>query len=156
PDGRVLAGGDAAIELLRLLPGWRWTASILSLPGARSLTRAAYRAVARHRHRLGCGVEEERRPGADARRGGSWGESASPPHGGRLPGDNVSGNGRRSHREGAGEVHLSRPGPSGEVAVLRGDDHLVLAGGGARPGIDARAARGLHKDDAGATEDLDV
>ena len=32
PDGRVLAGADAAADLLRLLPGKRWLARVFALP----------------------------------------------------------------------------------------------------------------------------
>src|SRR5262245_54572532 len=33
PDGRVLAGADAAPELLRLLPGKGWLANVFRVPG---------------------------------------------------------------------------------------------------------------------------
>lgn len=54
PDDRVYAGAAAARPLLALLPGGRWLAAPLALPGAQRLASAAYRWVARHRHRDGC------------------------------------------------------------------------------------------------------
>lgn len=54
PDGRVWAGAAVARPLLALLPGGRLLAAPLALPGAQRLAAAAYRWVARHRHRDGC------------------------------------------------------------------------------------------------------
>jgi acetyl esterase len=54
PVGGVFAGAAAAPPLLRLLPGGRILAGPLALPAAGRVAAAAYRWVARHRHRLGC------------------------------------------------------------------------------------------------------
>jgi acetyl esterase len=54
PAGRVFAGAAAASPLLKLLPGGWILAAPLALPGAGRIAAAAYRWVARHRHRLGC------------------------------------------------------------------------------------------------------
>ena len=59
PDGRVLAGADAAADLLRLLPGKRWLAGIFALPGVLPLARHVYRWIARQRHCLVRGVAPE-------------------------------------------------------------------------------------------------
>jgi len=56
-DGRVLAGADAAPDLLRLLPGKRWLASVFALPGVLPAARRIYAWVARRRH---CLVREVR------------------------------------------------------------------------------------------------
>ena len=52
PDGRVMAGADAAPHLLRLLPGKEWLASVFALPGVLPLARRVYAWVARQRHCL--------------------------------------------------------------------------------------------------------
>jgi predicted DCC family thiol-disulfide oxidoreductase YuxK len=52
PDGRVLAGADAAPEILRRLTRWRWLARTFGLPGMSRLAPRAYAWVARRRHRL--------------------------------------------------------------------------------------------------------
>lgn len=54
PAGRVYAGAAAAAPLLRLLPGGWVIAAPLGLPGIGRVASAAYRWVARHRHRMGC------------------------------------------------------------------------------------------------------
>ena len=54
PDGRVLAGADAAPEILRRIPRWRWVAALFALPGARPVARRAYAWIARNRMRLSC------------------------------------------------------------------------------------------------------
>jgi len=54
PDGRVLGGADAAPEILRRIPRWRWVAVFFSLPGARPLSRRVYGWIARNRMRLSC------------------------------------------------------------------------------------------------------
>jgi len=59
PDGRVLAGADAAAELLRLLPGKRWLAHAFALPGVLPLARRVYAWIARRRHCLVRGVAAE-------------------------------------------------------------------------------------------------
>ena len=56
PDGRVLAGGDAAPEILRRVRGWGWVASLFSLPGARPIARRVYAWIARNRMRISCGL----------------------------------------------------------------------------------------------------
>ena len=59
PDGRVLAGADAAAELLRLLPGKRWLAGVFAIPGALPVARRVYAWIARQRHCLVRGVAPE-------------------------------------------------------------------------------------------------
>ena len=54
PDGRVLAGADAAPEILRRIPRWRWVATLFSLPAARPIARRVYAWIARNRMRLSC------------------------------------------------------------------------------------------------------
>ncbi len=56
PDGRVLSGADAAPEILRRVPRWAWLARAFEVPGARPLSRTAYRWIARRRMRLSCRV----------------------------------------------------------------------------------------------------
>lgn len=52
PDGRVYAGADAAPELLRLVPGKRWLASLFRVPGVLPLARRGYAWIAARRHCL--------------------------------------------------------------------------------------------------------
>ena len=52
PDGRVLAGADAAPELLKLLPHGRWLAWLFRLPGALPIARRLYAWIARRRRCL--------------------------------------------------------------------------------------------------------
>jgi predicted DCC family thiol-disulfide oxidoreductase YuxK len=54
PDGRVLAGADAAPEILRRIPRWRWVASLFALPAARPVARRVYAWIARNRMRISC------------------------------------------------------------------------------------------------------
>lgn len=58
PAGRVYAGAAAAAPLVRQLPGGAVVAALLDLPGVGPIATAAYRWVARHRHRLGCASPE--------------------------------------------------------------------------------------------------
>ncbi len=46
PDGRVLSGADAAPEIIRRIPRWRWLAGAFGLPGVRPLSRRAYAWIA--------------------------------------------------------------------------------------------------------------
>ncbi len=55
PDGRVLSGGRAVPELLRLLPGGGVPRLLFHVPGIPWLAGAGYDWVARRRHRFGCG-----------------------------------------------------------------------------------------------------
>lgn len=55
PDDVVLAGAAAAPAFLRLLPGGGAFAWLFAVPGVPWLAARIYRAVARNRHRLGCG-----------------------------------------------------------------------------------------------------
>lgn len=55
PDGRAWRGADAAREVLALLPGWRWAALLLRVPGALPIARRVYDWIARRRHRFDCG-----------------------------------------------------------------------------------------------------
>ena len=64
PDGRVLAGADAAPEILRRIPRWRWVAGLFSLPAARPLARRVYAWIANNRMRLSCSLTAGRRPPA--------------------------------------------------------------------------------------------
>ena len=59
PDGRVLAGADAAADLLRMLPGKRWLAHLFALPGVLPVARRVYAWIARRRRCLVRGVGPE-------------------------------------------------------------------------------------------------
>jgi predicted DCC family thiol-disulfide oxidoreductase YuxK len=59
PDGRVLAGADAAADLLRLLPGKRWLARVFAVPGVLPVARRVYGWIARRRHCLVRGTAPE-------------------------------------------------------------------------------------------------
>lgn len=59
PDGRVLAGADAAADLLRMLPGKRWLAYLFALPGVLPVARRVYGWIARQRRCLVRGVAPE-------------------------------------------------------------------------------------------------
>jgi predicted DCC family thiol-disulfide oxidoreductase YuxK len=59
PDGRVLAGADAAADLLRMLPGKRWLAHLFALPGVLPVARRVYAWIARQRRCLVRGVAPE-------------------------------------------------------------------------------------------------
>lgn len=52
PGGSVLAGERAAPAVFDRLPGYRWAAVCLRLPGARLLSGIAYRFLARRRHAI--------------------------------------------------------------------------------------------------------
>ena len=54
PDGRVLGGGRAIPELLRLLPGGWIPGLLFYIPGVAWLAGLGYGWVARRRHRFGC------------------------------------------------------------------------------------------------------
>jgi predicted DCC family thiol-disulfide oxidoreductase YuxK len=54
PGGRVLSGADAAPEILRRIPRWRWIATLFALPGARPFARRVYRWIADNRMRISC------------------------------------------------------------------------------------------------------
>lgn len=55
PDGSTLAGAAAAPAILRLLPGGALAAALFRVPGVPAVAEQVYVAVARNRHRLGCG-----------------------------------------------------------------------------------------------------
>lgn len=55
PDGRVTRGAAAIERLLQLLPHGGALAWVFRLPFAGALAERVYAAVARNRHRLGCG-----------------------------------------------------------------------------------------------------
>ena len=57
PDGRVYPGADAVPELMRLLPGKRWMASLFGIPGVLPLARKIYARIAMRRHCLVRGLE---------------------------------------------------------------------------------------------------
>ena len=42
-DGRLLSGAAAFVEVWKLLPGWRWAARIMAVPGALAALELAYR-----------------------------------------------------------------------------------------------------------------
>ena len=42
-DGRILSGAAAFVEVWMLLPGWRWAARIMAVPGALAALELAYR-----------------------------------------------------------------------------------------------------------------
>jgi len=52
PDGRVLAGEQAAPEIFSRLWRWRWAAVLFRLPGAQIPSRVLYRWFAGKRHRF--------------------------------------------------------------------------------------------------------
>src|SRR5688572_3889172 len=52
PDGRVTVGADAVAELAKLFPRTGWIGRIAMAPGLRTLSRAAYGWIARHRYEL--------------------------------------------------------------------------------------------------------
>jgi len=54
PAGSVFAGAEAAPPLLRLLPAGAVLAAPFAAPGVARVAAAAYRWVARRRHRFGC------------------------------------------------------------------------------------------------------
>jgi predicted DCC family thiol-disulfide oxidoreductase YuxK len=53
PGGRVLAGADAAPEIIARLPRYRWAVPLIRFPFVRILASLAYKAVARNRLRIG-------------------------------------------------------------------------------------------------------
>jgi predicted DCC family thiol-disulfide oxidoreductase YuxK len=55
PDGTLAAGAAAAPAILRLLPGGRVLTRLFAVPGVPRVAAQLYTAVARNRHRLGCG-----------------------------------------------------------------------------------------------------
>lgn len=52
PDGRVLAGEKAAPEVFLRIPGYRWVARALLLPGGQRFSRLLYRWFSRRRHAI--------------------------------------------------------------------------------------------------------
>ena len=54
PDGHVLAGADAAPEILLRIPRWRWVARLFDLPRARPFARRVYTWIARNRMKISC------------------------------------------------------------------------------------------------------
>ena len=60
PDGRVLAGADAAPEILRRIRGLGWLAAVFALPGFRPLARVVYGWIAKNRMHISCGLEGRR------------------------------------------------------------------------------------------------
>ena len=52
PDGRWAAGYGAWIEVMRVLPGWRWFAPLLNIWPATSLGPVFYRWLANRRYKL--------------------------------------------------------------------------------------------------------
>lgn len=52
PGGSVWIGEQAAPEVFDRIPGYRWAARCLRLPGAHVLSRVIYRFLARRRHAI--------------------------------------------------------------------------------------------------------
>lgn len=52
PDGRVLAGEQAAAEIFPRVRGYRWIGSLLRLPGSEIITGVLYRRFAKRRHAI--------------------------------------------------------------------------------------------------------
>lgn len=69
PDGRTLAGADAAPEILRRLPGKRWWAAAFSVPGVVPVARRVYAWIAARRHCLVWGVDAGSGRGLRSQRG---------------------------------------------------------------------------------------
>ncbi|UCF21283.1 MAG: DUF393 domain-containing protein [Gemmatimonadota bacterium] len=61
PSGQVWRGAEAARALIGLLPRLRGLAWVFRFPGAMGFSEAAYRWVAKRRHRFGCGSSACRR-----------------------------------------------------------------------------------------------
>ena len=49
--GQLYRGADAIATALQHMPGWRWAASLMMLPGTRTVRHSAYRWIAKHRYR---------------------------------------------------------------------------------------------------------
>lgn len=52
PDGEILAGEKAAQELFLKIPGYRWVARLMRVPGGQLFSRVLYRWFARRRHAI--------------------------------------------------------------------------------------------------------
>jgi len=50
-EGRTFAGVDAFSRIGSVLPGWRWVAWLLRVPGIHAVAAVVYNWVARNRHR---------------------------------------------------------------------------------------------------------
>jgi predicted DCC family thiol-disulfide oxidoreductase YuxK len=57
PEGTTYVGAGAVARLMDYLPRLRWLGPVLRLPGIRWLSDKVYCAIARRRHRFGCGSE---------------------------------------------------------------------------------------------------
>lgn len=56
-DGEILVGARSVPEILRHIPRWRWLRGVFAVPGVPSAADRVYSAVAKRRHRLGCGSD---------------------------------------------------------------------------------------------------
>jgi predicted DCC family thiol-disulfide oxidoreductase YuxK len=56
-EGKVLVGARSVPEILRHLPRYRWLRAVFAVPGVPFLADRVYWAIAKRRHRLGCGSE---------------------------------------------------------------------------------------------------
>lgn len=56
-DGQILVGARSVPEILRHLPHWRWLRGVFAIPGVLSAADRVYFAVAKRRHRFGCGSD---------------------------------------------------------------------------------------------------
>src|SRR5258708_32228146 len=68
----------------------------------------------------------------------------------------ISGHRAGRHRIRTGQIHQAGAAASGEVAVLRADDHLIGSGGNSRTGIDAGTAAWLHHPGPGPDENIQI
>ena len=53
-DGESWVGAEAVEQIIRLLPGWRWSAWAFRLPFGRPFAQRVYRWIAKNRYRLNC------------------------------------------------------------------------------------------------------
>jgi len=54
-EGKILVGARSLPEILRHLPHYGWLRGMFAVPGVPSVADGVYWAIAKRRHRLGCG-----------------------------------------------------------------------------------------------------
>ena len=54
-DGKILVGARSIPEIVRHLPRYRWLRAVFAMPGVPHVADGVYWAIAKRRHRLGCG-----------------------------------------------------------------------------------------------------